>query len=246
MTVKQKKFKSGKIKRHKLRKAIGVKEGFGKPWSAPSVTFRVEFSWENPDGSEENEQVHWIECRKFQGEEREFIKAHYAQSTEEWTDGESLESKFVCVYCAKFLVEQRKKAEDYWAEEMLSVNKELEIPTLDKFIWSFDSFPGEPPSSLLTGIAPDWASEKAEQAALGFPHEPLLQEVKKFPVEYFSLPSDLLLNQAFIFPPTKKGNETIRFPIYQIKWTEELAKNSIFNSSIEIVLKNSIWHKQRN
>jgi hypothetical protein len=167
---KLKKLKSGKIKRHRFRKAIGVKNGFGKPWSAPSVTFRVEFSWENADGSEENEQVHWIECRKFQGEEREFLKAHYTQSTEEWTEGETLESKFVCVYCAGFLVKQMK--------------------------------------------------------ALGSRFEPMM------------------FNQAFVFPTPKKGNETIRFPIYQIKWTEELAKNSVFNSSIEIVMKNSIWHKQ--
>ena len=159
--AKKKKFKTGKIKRHKLRKAIGVKNGFGKTWSAPSVVFRVEFSWENIDGSEENEQVHWVDCRKFQGKEREFLKTHYTQSTEEWTEGESIESKFVCVYCAYFLTQN----------------------------------------------------------------------------------IDLLhLNQAFIFPTPKKGNETIRFPIYQIKWTEELASNSVFNKNLAIVMKNSIWH----
>jgi hypothetical protein len=160
--IKKKKFKTGKIKRHKLRQAIGVKDGFGKPWSAPSVTFRVEFSWENADGSEENEQVHWVECRKFHGEERNFLKAHYAQGEEEWTDGETLESKFVCVYCAGFLVKHKDK---------------------------------------------------------------------------------LHLNQGFIFPTTKKGNETIRFPIYQIKWTKELENKTVFNDNIAIVLKNSIWHK---
>ena len=58
--AKKKKFKSGKIKRHKFKKKLGISPGFGKPWSAPSVPFRVEFSWENADGSEENEQVHWI------------------------------------------------------------------------------------------------------------------------------------------------------------------------------------------
>lgn len=159
---KKKKFKPGKTKRHKMRKAIGVKNGFGKSWSAPSVVFRVEFSWENIDGSEENEQVYWIECRKFQGREREFLKTHYTQSTEEWTEGESIESKFICVYCAYFLTQN----------------------------------------------------------------------------------IDLLhLNQAFVFPTPKKGNETIRYPIYQIKWTEELANNSVFNENLAIVMKNSIWHK---
>lgn len=162
MRLNKKKIKTGKIKRHKLRKAIGVKQGFGKPWSAPSVTFRVEFSWENEDDTEENEQVHWVECRKFKGEERRFLKQHYEQSTEEWTEGETIESKFVCVYCAYFLVENHQK---------------------------------------------------------------------------------LHFNQAFIFPAPKKGNETIRSPIYIIKWTQELADNSVFNDNLRIVMKNSIWHQ---
>lgn len=163
--TKKKKFKSGKIKRHKMRKALGEKHGFGKPWSANSIPFRVEFCWENEDGSEENEQVHWVECRKFLGEEKRFLKAHYAQATEEWVDGETIESKFVCVYCAHFLVKNRL---------------------------------------------------------------------------------NLHINQAFIFPTPKLGNETIRTPIYQIKWTEELAKNSVFNENLAIVMKNSIWHHQKN
>lgn len=107
--LKKKKFKTGKIKRHRMRKAIGVKSGFGKPWSATSVTFRVEFSWENVNGTEENEQVHWIECRKFMGSERKFLKTHYTQAEEDWTEGETIESKFVCVYCANFLVANKDK-----------------------------------------------------------------------------------------------------------------------------------------
>jgi len=160
--AKKKKFKSGKIKRHKFRKAIGLKPGFGKPWSSKSVPFRVEFSWENPDGSEENYQIHWIECRKFAGEEKSFLRAHYAQAKEEWTDRETLESKFVAVYCAGFLVDQKDK---------------------------------------------------------------------------------LHINQAFVFPTTKEGNETIRMPIYHLKWTEELARNSVFSETLAIVLNNAIWHK---
>ena len=160
--VKKKKFKTGKVKRHKFKKKLGLTPGFGKPWSAPSVTFRVEFSWENPDKTEVNEQVHWIECRKFQGEEKKFLCAHYAHGKEEWTEKETIESKFVCVYCAGFLARYKDK---------------------------------------------------------------------------------LHLNQGFIFPTTKKGNETIREPIYQIKWTEELALNSVFGDSIAIVLNNAIWHK---
>ena len=159
----KKKFKPGKIKRHKFRQKLGLSSGFGKPWSAPFILFRVEFSWENEDGTEENYQTHWIECRKFKGEERNLLLAHYAQSSEDWGKKETLESTFVCIHCANYLV----------------ANK----------------------------------------------------EGKK-------------INQAFIFPTTKEGNETIRTPIYQIKWTPELARNSVFNASLTIVLNNSVWHRK--
>ena len=161
MNLKKKKFKSGKIRRHKFRKAAGLKTGFGKPWSAPSVPFRVEFMHENADGSEENEQVHWIECRRFKGEEKNFLLAHYAKSKDKWTEQETLESKFVCIYCASFLVENKDK---------------------------------------------------------------------------------LHINQAFIFPTSKQGSETIRMPIYKIKWTPDLAKNSIFDDALAIVMKNAVYH----
>lgn len=107
--AKLKRIKAGKIKRHKFRKAIGVKKGFGKPWSAPSVVFRVEFNWMNLDGSEENEQIHWIECRQFKGEERKFLRTHYETSPEDWTEKETIESKFVCVYVAKFIAENKER-----------------------------------------------------------------------------------------------------------------------------------------
>ncbi len=160
--LKKKKFKLGKIKRHKLRKAIGLKSGFGKPWSSPSVAFRVEFSWFNLDGSEENFEVHWIECRRFIGEERKVLDYYYRCEEATWGEKETIESKFVCVYVANWLV----------------ANKE-----------------------------------------------------------------DRRLNQAFIFPTPKKGNETIRMPIYQVKWSENLAKGIAFEKNVEIVLKNSIWHQ---
>ncbi len=194
--AKLKKIKAGKIKRHKMRKAIGVKQGFGKPWSAPSVPFRVEFSWVNLDESEENEQVHWVECRKFQGEERRFLKTHYTQSTEDWTEGETIESKFVCVYCASFLVEQMK-----------ALSTRLEA----------------------LGVKEKPQTMTAESIKLLVPSAYILEPAR-------------IINQAFVFPTPKKGNETIRSPIYQIRWTEELARNTIFNESIAIVMKNSIWH----
>lgn len=194
---KLKKIKSGKINRHRLRKALGVKQGFGKPWSAPSITFRVEFSWVNPDGSEDNYQNHWIECRQFKGEEKEFLKAHYAQSTEEWTLGETVESKFVCVYAANFLVEQIK--------------------------------------ALGTRLEALGVKEKPHQLTS-------LSLENLVPSAYVLEP--LMVNQAFIFPTTKKGNETIRQPIYQIKWTEDLAQSAVFNDNLAIVMKNAVWHKQ--
>ncbi|MDJ0595663.1 MAG: hypothetical protein QNJ72_37720 [Pleurocapsa sp. MO_226.B13] len=82
--MKKKKYKTGKIKRHRLRKAIGLKPGFGKPWSAPAVTFRVEMSWVDENDEESNEQIHWVECRKFQGEERKTLLLHYRLSGD-WT-----------------------------------------------------------------------------------------------------------------------------------------------------------------
>jgi hypothetical protein len=224
---KLKEIKSGKIKRHQMRKTIGLKSGFGKPWSAPSVTFRVECNWENLDGSETNEQIHWVECRKFQGKERELFKIHYDRSVNEWIPGETIESKFVCVYCAEFLTRQRKKLEEYWRDQIFAVSNMPEIPAIDDFIWEFDFFADEPPSSLLTAIAPDSACKK----------------IKNFPLEYFSLPSASMVNQAFVFPSSKKGNETIRSPIYRIKWSEEIAENAVFTNNLAIVMKNSIWHK---
>ncbi len=159
--MKKKKYKTGKIKRHKLRKAIGLKSGFGKPWSSPAVTFRVEMCWVDENEEESNEQIHWVECRKFQGEERKSLLLHYKLSGD-WTQKETIESKFVCVYVANWLVANREEKH---------------------------------------------------------------------------------LNQAFIFPTTKKGNETIRLPLYQVKWTENLAKNCAFEENVTIVLNNSIWHE---
>jgi hypothetical protein len=161
---KLKKIKSGKINRHKFRKQLGIKKGFGKPWSAKSVIFRVEMNWETADGKEENEQVHWVECRRFQGEERRFLKAHYDNSAEDWTEQETIESKFVCVYVAKYLSENKAR---------------------------------------------------------------------------------LHLNQAFIFPAPKEGNETIREPIYIVKWSPNLAEGIGSNINIDIVLKNSIYHANK-
>lgn len=221
--TKKKKFKPGKIKRHKLRKALGVKNGFGKSWSAPSVIFRVEFSWENIDGSEENEQIHWIECRKFQGKEREFLKTHYTQSTEEWTDGESIESKFICVYCAYFLTQRRQEAEGRWQKFFQDKGyPKMEIPKLADYKFNFD---------------------EQQQLAIAQNSEHTPKHFIDFPSTLCPLPSAFVLNQAFVFPTPKKGNETIRFPIYQIKWTQELASNSVFNENLAIVMKNSIWHK---
>jgi hypothetical protein len=158
---KLKKVRAGKIKRHKLRQELGVKQGFGKPWSAPSLIFRVEFNWQNQDGSEENEQTHWIECRNFKGEERKSLTTYYRQNNTPWGENETVESKFVCAYVARFLIENRDK---------------------------------------------------------------------------------LSVNQAFIFPSTKKNNETIRQPIYILRWTKDLAETEWDNEDVAIVFKNSIYH----
>ena len=220
--AKKKKFKSGKIKRHKFKKKLGISPGFGKPWSAPSVPFRVEFSWENADGSEENEQVHWIECRKFKGEEKNFLRTHYARSTEEWTERETLESKFVAVYCANFLVELGLKADGWWLYE------------LDKF--------GLYPTDITDRRNLKWQISENDPKLI-YPSAYPQQKINFDPSALSPQPSALYLNQAFIFPTTKRGNETIRMPIYQIRWTENLAKNSVFNDTLKIVMNNAIWHK---
>ena len=143
-----------------MRQAAGLKQGFGKSWSAPSMMFRVEFCWAEND-EESNEQIHWVECRNFQGRERKFLLLHYTAANEEWGENETLESKFVCVHVSNYLVKNKDR---------------------------------------------------------------------------------LHINRAFIFPSTKKGNETIRQPIYQINWTESLAANCNFEDKIMIVLNNSIYH----
>lgn len=197
--TKLKKIKAGKIKRHKFRKQLGPKKGFGRPWSATAVTFRVEFSWVDENENESNEQVHWVECRKFQGEEYQSLKAHYTQSEEQWSEKETIESKFVCVYVARFLVEQIK-----------ALGKALEALGVQS----------KNPTNYLSDIK---------------------RQLPLVPSAYDLEP--MMLNQAFIFPTTVKGNKTIRMPIYQIKWTENLALNCGYEENIDMVLKNSIWHQ---
>ncbi len=107
--TKNKKVKQGKINRHKLRTKLGVKKGFGKPWKTPSVLFRVEFNWCDEHGEESNEQIHWVECRKFQGEEYQFLKLYYRENRKKWIPGETLESAHVKTYVSKYLIENRKK-----------------------------------------------------------------------------------------------------------------------------------------
>ena len=97
------KIKKGKISRHKFKKKLGVKAGFGKPWFAPFVTFRVEFSFEDEKGNTSNEQIHWIECRKLSGEEYRSARTYFDNKHGEWRDRETIESKYVFAYVCKFL-----------------------------------------------------------------------------------------------------------------------------------------------
>lgn len=53
---------------------------------------------------------------------------------------------------------------------------------------------------------------------------------------------DFHLNQAFIFPSTCKGNDTIRDPIMQVRWLGELP-NYQLDKDMAIVLKKCIWHE---
>jgi hypothetical protein len=79
----------GRYKRHKERKARGFKVGFGKGWSAPPVWFRVELNWHDEETKDEsNEQVHWVACRKFEGEEYKFYRRYFnREDNGEWEQG---------------------------------------------------------------------------------------------------------------------------------------------------------------
>lgn len=159
---KKKKFKVGKIKRHKLKKAVFQDNGFGKTITTPFSTFRVEMNWLEQNGDENEFEIHWINCRKFIGEERKNLLLHYKISSDGWTEKETLESKFVCVYVSKFLAENGQSRH---------------------------------------------------------------------------------LNQAFIFPSTTEGNETIREPIYIVRFSQDLSKELTNNIGLDLVLKNSIDHR---
>lgn len=107
--TKKRKLKSGKIKRHKLRKKLGVKKGFGKSWSAPLVTFRVEFNFTDENDDESNEQVHWIECRKLSDEEYRSARNYYNSKHGKWNEKETVESKYMFAYICKYLNDNAEK-----------------------------------------------------------------------------------------------------------------------------------------
>lgn len=50
------------------------------------------------------------------------------------------------------------------------------------------------------------------------------------------------LNQAFIFPSTKIGNETIRDMLYQVYWTSDLPNWQV-DKDLAIFIKNNISHQ---
>lgn len=159
----QKKKLGGHYKRHLERKARGVKQGFGKGYSAREVVFRVEFSWLDLEtGDESNEQIHWVLCRKFQDKEYKFLKKYFAKEKPRgYLPGETVESEFALRYVATWLIENREKEH---------------------------------------------------------------------------------LNQAFLFPSPKIGNDTIRSPLYEARWTSELPGWAI-DDDLAIMLKKNIWHQ---
>ena len=105
--IKKKKFKTGKCRRQQFRKKLNQVKGFAAKLTSPAADFRVEFNFEDEHGNESNEQTHWIQCRIFRGEERRFIQAYYADK--DWSDRETLESKFVAVYVAQYLSRHHKE-----------------------------------------------------------------------------------------------------------------------------------------
>ena len=159
--ARQRRGVTGKYKRHRARKARGVKTGFGKGYSAPETVFRVEMNWLDTDTKEEtNEQLHWVCCRKFSGKEHNFLKKYFSQNKPVWNGGETVESEFCLRYVACWLIENRDSEH---------------------------------------------------------------------------------LNQAFIFPSPKIGNDTIRNLLYEVRWLAELPDWKI-DEDLAIMIKKNIWH----
>lgn len=157
---KKPKKRTGQIKRHKFRKAKGVTNGFGKTWGGETKTFRVELSWlDQQTDDQDNEVLHWVECRKFSGKLYQLYRQYFSES-EDWRNGETVESKFVNRYIANWLILNREKQR---------------------------------------------------------------------------------LNQAFIFPATKKRDEEIRELLYRIIWNGDLPNYSP-DAGFQVVVKNNIWH----
>lgn len=92
------KFKRGKFKRHAKKKLKLETSGFGKPWSADHLTFRVEFCWENKLLEQANFSLHWIQVRKFRGEERRFYIKYMTDNGLPLTEGELPEYRYLLCY----------------------------------------------------------------------------------------------------------------------------------------------------
>ena len=92
------KYKPGKFKRHKRKMLKLGKEGFGKPWSADYLIFRVEWVWENSLGEQANFQLHWIQVRKLKGEERRFAISYMEKNYSPLALGELPEYRYLLCY----------------------------------------------------------------------------------------------------------------------------------------------------
>ena len=119
---------SGRYKRHLERKARGVKHGFDSAIRDEKVTFRVEMKWCDVETEEEsNEQLHWIECKKFKGEQYKFYKKYFNRAKDGWGKGETVESEFVCRYLGNWLILNRDKKHLNEAFVFPSTNKRDEV-----------------------------------------------------------------------------------------------------------------------
>lgn len=85
--------------------------GFGRPWSAPTVYFRVELNREMEDGQERCLAIHWIAVRNLQKKERDKYLDGFQLAGEplDSESRESVESRLCLTYVTDFLEKEENK-----------------------------------------------------------------------------------------------------------------------------------------
>lgn len=147
----KRKNKRGKYKRHAKKVLKLGSGGFGKPWSADYLIFRVEFCWENKLLEQNNFSLHWVQVRKFRGEERQFYINYMADNGLPLQPGELPEHRYLLCYLDYYYSNNKEK---------LKANRAFVYPATkrcDKAIrvplWIREFQPDEPEYKINRAIA---------------------------------------------------------------------------------------------